>query len=95
MIYEARPNVTVDATGLCLKSGNAVILRGGKEALESNTALVHVLREALTGAGLPAEAIQFVETADRSVIRDLVLMNLRWRLGPPLWATRRFGGVFS
>lgn len=75
MIYEARPNVTVDATGLCLKSGNAVILRGGKEALESNTALVHVLREALTEAGLPAGAIQFVETADRSVIRDLVRMD--------------------
>ncbi|HNF59066.1 MAG TPA: glutamate-5-semialdehyde dehydrogenase, partial [Elusimicrobiota bacterium] len=75
MIYEARPNVTVDATGLCLKSGNAVILRGGKEALESNTALVNVLRAALPEAGLPAEAVQFVETTDRSVIRDLVRMD--------------------
>jgi glutamate-5-semialdehyde dehydrogenase len=75
MIYEARPNVTVDATGLCLKSGNAVILRGGKEALESNTALVNVLRAALPEAGLPAAAVQFVETTDRSVIRDLVRMD--------------------
>ncbi|MBK6880776.1 MAG: glutamate-5-semialdehyde dehydrogenase [Elusimicrobia bacterium] len=75
MIYEARPNVTVDATGLCLKSGNAVVLRGGKEALESNTALVRVLKEALVPTGLPADCVQFVETSDRSVIRDLVRMD--------------------
>lgn len=75
MIYEARPNVTVDATGLCLKSGNAVVLRGGKEALESNTALVRVLKEALLPTGLPSDCVQFVETSDRSVIRDLVRMD--------------------
>lgn len=75
MIYEARPNVTVDATGLCLKSGNAVVLRGGKEALESNTALVRVLKDALAATGLPIDAVQFVETTDRAVIRDLVRMD--------------------
>lgn len=75
MIYEARPNVTVDATGLCLKSGNAVVLRGGKEALESNTALVRILKEALAASGLPPACVQFVETTDRSVIRDLVRMD--------------------
>lgn len=75
MIYEARPNVTVDATGLCLKSGNAVVLRGGKEAVDSNTVLVHVVKEALVRAGLPATAVQFVGTTDRSVIRDLVRLD--------------------
>lgn len=75
MIYEARPNVTVDATGLCLKSGNAVVLRGGKEAVDSNTVLVHVVKEALVRAGLPASAVQFVGTTDRSVIRDLVRLD--------------------
>lgn len=75
MIYEARPNVTVDATGLCLKSGNAVVLRGGKEALDTNTALVHVLKSSLAQAGLPAGCVQFVETTDRSVIRDLVRLD--------------------
>ncbi|MBL0058182.1 MAG: glutamate-5-semialdehyde dehydrogenase [Elusimicrobia bacterium] len=75
MIYEARPNVTVDATGLCLKAGNAVVLRGGKEAVDSNTVLVRVLKDALAGVGLPASAVQFVGTTDRSVIRDLVRMD--------------------
>lgn len=75
MVYEARPNVTVDATGLCLKSGNAVVLRGGKEALETNTALVRILKEALAAAALPSACVQFVETTDRSVIRDLVRMD--------------------
>lgn len=75
MIYEARPNVTVDATGLCLKSGNAVVLRGGKEAVDSNTVLVHVVKEALVQSGLPASAVQFVGTTDRSVIRDLVRLD--------------------
>jgi glutamate-5-semialdehyde dehydrogenase len=75
MIYEARPNVTVDATGLCLKSGNAVVLRGGKEALESNTVLVRVLKEAITTTGLPVDCVQFVETTDRAVIRDLVRLD--------------------
>jgi glutamate-5-semialdehyde dehydrogenase len=60
MIFEARPNVTVDAAGLCFKSGNAVILRGGKEALHSNIALATVLRDALAQAGLPADAVQLI-----------------------------------
>ena len=75
MIYEARPNVTVDATGLCLKSGNAVVLRGGKEAVDSNTILVHLIKEALVRSGLPASCVQFVGTTDRAVIRDLVRLD--------------------
>ena len=75
MIYEARPNVTVDATGLCLKSGNAVVLRGGKEAVDSNTILVHLIKEALIRVGFPASSVQFVGTTDRSVIRDLVRLD--------------------
>ncbi len=72
MIYEARPNVTADAAALCLKSGNAVILRGGKEALRSNAAIAAVLADALRGAGLPPEAVQLVNTADRAAL-DLLL----------------------
>ncbi|HZU39198.1 MAG TPA: gamma-glutamyl-phosphate reductase, partial [Gemmataceae bacterium] len=64
-IYESRPNVTLDAAGLCVKSGNAIILRGGKEALHSNTALHRVLQDGLCAAGLPAEAVQLVATPDR------------------------------
>ncbi|MEY4136965.1 MAG: gamma-glutamyl phosphate reductase, partial [Actinomycetota bacterium] len=66
MIYEARPNVTVDAAGLCLKSGNAALLRGSSSAAASNAILVEVMRDALVGAGLPADAIQMVpgETHD-------------------------------
>lgn len=70
-IYESRPNVTVDAAGLCLKSGNAVILRGGSEALRSNTALAAALARGLTQAGLPAHAVQLVPVADREVVRLL------------------------
>ncbi|MDO8108144.1 glutamate-5-semialdehyde dehydrogenase [Isoptericola sp. b441] len=66
MIYEARPNVTVDAAGLALKSGNAAILRGGSAALHSNTVIVEVLREALTGAGLPANAVQSIDEHGRA-----------------------------
>jgi glutamate-5-semialdehyde dehydrogenase len=75
MIYEARPNVTVDAAGLCLKSGNAVVLRGGKEAVDSNDILVKVIKDALARAGLPPSSVQAVGTTDRSVIRDLVRMD--------------------
>jgi glutamate-5-semialdehyde dehydrogenase len=77
-IYESRPNVTVDAASLCVKSGNAVILRGGKEAMASNRALADLLTEALDAAGLPRDAVQLVETTDREAIghflklRDLV-----------------------
>lgn len=70
-IYESRPNVTVDAAGLCLKSGNAVILRGGSEALRSNTALAAALARGLAAAGLPAAAVQLVPVADREVVRLL------------------------
>jgi glutamate-5-semialdehyde dehydrogenase len=74
MIYESRPNVTADAASLCLKSGNAVILRGGKEALNSNLAIACVLSDALTASGLPAHAVQMVETPDRQVV-DLLLRS--------------------
>jgi glutamate-5-semialdehyde dehydrogenase len=67
-IYESRPNVTVDAASLCVKSGNAVILRGGKEAMASNRALADLLTEALDAAGLPRDAVQLVETTDREAI---------------------------
>jgi glutamate-5-semialdehyde dehydrogenase len=70
-IYESRPNVTVDAAGLCLKSGNAVILRGGSEALRSNTALAAALARGLAQAGLPAAAVQLVPVADRDTVRLL------------------------
>ncbi len=72
IIYESRPNVTVDAAALCLKSGNAAILRGGSEALHSNLALAACLREGLSQAGLPAEAVQIVETADRAAVGELL-----------------------
>lgn len=72
IIYEARPNVTADAAGLCLKSGNAVILRGGKEALHSNLAIGRVLSNELERAGLPAAALQVIATADRSALLELL-----------------------
>src|SRR5204862_2600412 len=70
-IYESRPNVTCDAAGLCLKSGNAVILRGGSEALRSNTAIAAALSRGLTAAGLPAAAVQLVPSTDRDAVRLL------------------------
>ncbi|MBN2188794.1 MAG: glutamate-5-semialdehyde dehydrogenase [Chitinispirillaceae bacterium] len=72
IIYESRPNVTVDAAALCLKSGNAVILRGGSESLHSNIALAELFRDALVETGLPADAVQVVPTADRSAVRHLL-----------------------
>ncbi|KLL11619.1 MULTISPECIES: glutamate-5-semialdehyde dehydrogenase [Protofrankia] len=75
IIYEARPNVTVDAAGLCLKSGNAVLLRGSASALRTNAALVAALREAAAGAGLPADAIALVPGADHESVKQL--MRLR------------------
>ena len=65
MIYEARPNVTCDAAGLCLKTGNAVILRGGSEAIHSNMAIVAILREALKNVGLPVDSVQMIENTSR------------------------------
>ncbi|MFD3455625.1 glutamate-5-semialdehyde dehydrogenase [Streptomyces sp. NPDC058691] len=72
IIYEARPNVTVDAAALCLKSGNAVLLRGSSSAYHSNTALVTVLRDAVGGAGLPADVIQLVPGESRESVRELM-----------------------
>ena len=75
IIFEARPNVTVDAAALCLKSGNAVILRGGKEAINSNTALADIMREALAKAGFPQDVIQLVGDTSRQSATDMMNMN--------------------
>ena len=75
IIYEARPNVTADAAGLCLKSGNAAILRGGSEALNSNRAIAACVREGLRAAGLPETAVQVVETADRAAVGLLITLK--------------------
>ena len=72
MIYEARPNVTADAAGLCLKSGNAVLLRGSSSAARSNAAIVAVLREAVVAAGLPADAISLVDSSSRATVKELM-----------------------
>ncbi len=72
IVYESRPNVTVDAAALCIKAGNAVILRGGSEAFHSNSRLAGILRESLKQAGLPEDAVQFVETTDRQAVLDLL-----------------------
>ena len=74
IIYEARPNVTVDAAGLCIKSGNATILRGGSEAIHCNQALAKLVKEGLAGAGLPQDAVQVVETTDRAAVGELITM---------------------
>ena len=75
MIYEARPNVTADAFGLCFKSGNAVILKGGSDALESNKAIVAQIRKGLKSAGLPEDAVQLIESTDREVTRQFMRLN--------------------
>jgi len=74
MIYESRPNVTIEAASLAIKSGNACILRGGSEALASNTALSKLVQQALQAAGLPAEAVQLVPTTDRAAVGELIAM---------------------
>jgi glutamate-5-semialdehyde dehydrogenase len=74
MIYESRPNVTIEAASLAIKSGNACILRGGSEALASNTALANLVQQALQAAGLPAEAVQLVPTTDRAAVGELITM---------------------
>ena len=75
IIYEARPNVTADAAGLCLKAGNAAILRGGSEAIHSNQAIAACVKEGLKAAGLPETAIQVIETTDRAAVGELITMN--------------------
>jgi len=75
IIYEARPNVTADAAGLCLKSGNAAILRGGSEAIRSNQAIAACVREGLAAAGLPETAVQVIETTDRAAVGELITMK--------------------
>ena len=75
IIYESRPNVTIDAAALCLKSGNAVILRGGSEAIDSNTLLAHFIQEGLDAANLPRDAVQVVTTIDRSAVGEMITMT--------------------
>ena len=75
MIYESRPNVTIEAASLAIKSGNACILRGGSEAIESNQALAALVQQALAGAGLPADAVQLVPTIDREAVGHLITMT--------------------
>ena len=75
IIYEARPNVTADAAGLCLKAGNAAILRGGSEAIQSNQAIAACVQEGLKSAGLPEQAVQVVETTDRAAVNALITMS--------------------
>ncbi len=75
IIYEARPNVTVDAAGLCLKSGNAAILRGGSEAIRANRVLAGLVRESLAAAGLPETAVQVIDTTDRAAVGELITLR--------------------
>ena len=75
IIYESRPNVTIDAAALCLKSGNAVILRGGSEAIDSNTLLAQLIQEGLDAANLPMDAVQVVTTTDRAAVGEMITMT--------------------
>jgi glutamate-5-semialdehyde dehydrogenase len=75
IIYEARPNVTVDAAALCLKAGNAVLLRGGSEAVRTNTVLVRILKQALEDVGLPTGCVEFIETTDREAVRTMLAQD--------------------
>ena len=75
IIYESRPNVTIDAAALCLKAGNAVILRGGSEAIDSNTLLAQIIQDGLAAAGLPEDAVQVVTTTDRAAVGEMITMT--------------------
>lgn len=75
VIYESRPNVTVDISTLCLKSGNATILRGGKEAINSNTALARLIKDSIASAGVPGDAVQFIESTDRALVGQMLKMK--------------------
>lgn len=78
MIYESRPNVTIEAASLSIKSGNACILRGGSEAIDSNKALARLVEQALLEAGLPAAGVQLVQTTDREAVGQLIAMPALW-----------------
>ncbi len=75
VIYESRPNVTIDIASLCLKTGNASILRGGKETLRSNVALLNVIQDALRAEGLPADAVQYIDNPDRALVREFLRLD--------------------
>ena len=75
IIYESRPNVTIDAAALCIKSGNATILRGGSEAIESNTALAKIIQDCLKKAGLPEDGVQVIATTDRAAVGEMITMT--------------------
>ena len=75
IIYESRPNVTADAAGLCVKSGNAVLLRGGSEAINSNRVIVQILREACAKAGVPEDAVSFIDITDRSAVNEMLKLE--------------------
>ena len=75
IIYESRPNVTADATGLCVKSGNAVILRGGSEAINSNRIIVDILKEACEKTGIPSDAVSFIDSTDRSAVYEMLKLD--------------------
>jgi len=75
VIYESRPNVTIDIATLCLKSGNAVILRGGKECILTNTTLATIVKDAVESAGIPSDVVQFVESTDRALVKEMLQMD--------------------
>ena len=75
VIYESRPNVTIDIATLCLKSGNAVILRGGKECILTNTTLATIVKDAVESAGIPSDVVQFIESTDRALVKEMLQMD--------------------
>ena len=75
VIYESRPNVTIDIATLCLKSGNGVVLRGGKECMLTNTVLAGIVKDAIEGTGIPRDAVQFVESTDRALVKEMLEMD--------------------
>ncbi|RYD06775.1 hypothetical protein N752_02245 [Desulforamulus aquiferis] len=75
MVYEARPNVTVDTSALCLKAGSAVVLRGSSSALNSNRALVKAIKKGLENSTIPVDAVQFIDTGDRDAVEEMLRLN--------------------
>jgi glutamate-5-semialdehyde dehydrogenase len=90
-IYESRPNVTTDAAGLCLRSGNAIVLRGGKEAIRSNRALGRIIADAVASAGLPRDAVQLVQETDRALVTALLHRDQELDLVIPRGGEGSFG----